>query len=58
MNTEEWTELASGTGKSGNVHITPATEGQPERLELKVQLYKSNEIYGQTSDPTYATFNP
>jgi len=58
MNTEKWLELASGTGKSGNVRITPTTEGSPERLELKIQLYKSNELYGQASDPTYATFNP
>lgn len=58
MNSEKWTEIASGTGKSGSVRITPTTEGQPERLELKVQLYKSNELYGQSSDPTYATFNP
>lgn len=58
MNTEKWTELLSGTGKSGNLEIAPATEGQPERMELKLQLYKSNEPYGQASDPVYVTFNP
>lgn len=58
MNTEKWLELASGTGKSGNIKIVPTTEGSPERIELKIQLYKSNEPYGQISDPTYATFNP
>jgi hypothetical protein len=58
MNSERWAELASGTGKSGNVTIAPTAEGQPERLEVKVQLYKSNEPYGQPSDPQYVTFNP
>ncbi len=58
MNAEKWSELTSGTGKSLNVKISPTVEGQPERIELKVQLYKANEIYGQQSNPTYATFNP
>lgn len=58
MNSEKWSELSSGTGKSGNVRITPSEEGQPERMELKIQLYKSNEPYGQASDPQYVTFNP
>ena len=58
MNAESWKELTSGTGKSGNVEITPTTAGNPERIELKIQLYKSNEPYGQPSNPIYATFNP
>lgn len=58
MNAEKWTILTSGTGKSSNVTITPTVEGLPERIELKIQLYKANEIYGQQSNPTYATFNP
>ncbi len=58
MNGENWSELTSGTGKSSNMKISPTVAGQPERLELKIQLYKANEIYGQQSNPTYATFNP
>ncbi len=58
MNAEKWTELTSGTGKGGNVEITPTTAGNPERLELKSQLLKANEPYGQQSNPIYATFNP
>lgn len=57
-NSEKWTELTSGTGKSADVHIEPTDEGKPERLELKIRLYKNNETYGQPSNPTYATFNP
>lgn len=55
---ENWTELASGTGKSGNLRITPTIAGQPEQLEIAVQLYKNNEPYGQRSQPTYLTVNP
>lgn len=58
MNTETWHDLTSGTGKGASVTITPTTPGQPERMELKIQLYKDNEPYGQPSDPVYATFNP
>lgn len=58
MNGENWMEVISGTGKSINVTIIPTTVGLPERLELKIQLYKSNEIYGQQSNPMYVTFNP
>lgn len=58
MNTETWHDLTSGTGKGASVTITPTTPGQPERMELKIQLYKDNEPYGQPSDPIYATFNP
>lgn len=57
-NGAKWTVLTSGTGKSGNVEIEPTTPGQPERMLIMVQLYKSNEPYGQPSDPQYVTFNP
>jgi hypothetical protein len=55
---QKWFDLASGTGKAGNVEIEPTTEGQPERLLIMIQLYKDNEPYGQPSDPQYVTFNP
>lgn len=57
-NSEDWTELTTGTGKSGNLQITPTTAGQPEQLEIVVRLYKNNQPYGQRSEPTYLTFNP
>lgn len=57
-NSPKWSELASNTGKSGNVKIEPATPGQPERILVMIQLYKNNEPYGQPSDPQYVTFNP
>ena len=57
-NATKWSELTSGTGKSGNVSIEPTTPGQPERILMMIQLYKNNEPYGQPSDPKYVTFNP
>lgn len=55
---QKWLELASNTGKSGDVKIEPANEGQPERMLVMIHLYKNNEPYGQPSDPQYVTFNP
>jgi len=57
-NSTKWFELATMTGKSGNISIEPSVEGQPERLLLMIQLYKNNEPYGQPSDPQYVSFNP
>jgi len=57
-NAANWFELGSATGKSANFTITPTTPGQPERLLIRIQLYKDNEPYGQPSDPQYVTFNP
>lgn len=58
MNSEKSVELASGTGKSADITITPTAAGQPEKIELTVQLYKNNEIYGQPSDAVYVTVSP
>lgn len=58
MNAEKWTELKSGTGKGATVKITPTTEGMPEQIELKIQLLKANEPYGQLSNGMLTTFNP
>lgn len=57
-NAANWFDLGSATGKSANFTITPTTPGQPERLLVMIQLYRSNEPYGQPSDPQYVTFNP
>ena len=57
-NGADWFELTSATGKSGDVKAVPTTPGQPERLLVRIQLYRNNEPYGQPSDPKYVTFNP
>lgn len=57
-NSETRAEIASGTGKSADITISPTTGGQPEKVELTVQLYKKNEPYGQLSDPVYVTVSP
>jgi hypothetical protein len=57
-NGEKWFDLASGTGKSGNLKIALTEESKPERMLVMIQLYKNNEPYGQASDPQYVTFNP
>jgi hypothetical protein len=57
-NSAKWSELTSGTGKSGNIKIEATTPAQPERMLIMIQLYKANEPYGQASDPQYVTFNP
>ncbi|MFZ1701085.1 MAG: hypothetical protein WBO10_00225 [Pyrinomonadaceae bacterium] len=53
-----WTKVDSASGKSADVHITPTSPGDPEQLQVRVQLRKSNEDYGQPSDPAYVTVNP
>ena len=57
-NSEVWFELASATGKSADIKLTPTTPGQPERIEIIIELYKNNKPYGHPSEPTYLTFNP
>lgn len=51
-------ELASGTGKAAEFTVTPTTQGQAEKIELTVQLYKNNQPYGQPSDSVYVTVSP
>lgn len=55
---ETWQTVKSATGKSVNVVVTPTTPGQPEQLQVRVQLKRKNENYGQPSDPVYVTVNP
>jgi hypothetical protein len=55
---ETWQTVKSFTGKSANVKITPTTPGQPLRIQVRIQLYKNNEKYGQPSDAVYVTLNP
>lgn len=55
---ETWSVVKSATGKAVNVTIAPTTAGQPEQLQIRVQLKRKNENYGQPSDPVYVTVNP
>jgi hypothetical protein len=58
INSETRQEIASGTGKSADITIAPTTPGQPEKIDLTVQLYKNNEPYGQPSDAVSVTVSP
>lgn len=55
---ETWTVAKTFTGKSVDVTVTPTTPGQPEQLQVRIQLRKKNEDYGQTSDAVSVTVNP
>ena len=43
---------------SVNVVITPTTPDKPKQLQVRVQLLKNNENYGQSSDIVSVTVNP
>lgn len=53
----KWQNIKAATGKSVDVEVQPTQEGKPERLQVRVQLIKNNEDYGQPSDPTFVTIN-
>jgi hypothetical protein len=55
---EVWKTVKSATGKTANVIIEPTAPGQPEQLQIRVQLKRKNANYGQPSDPVYVTVNP
>jgi hypothetical protein len=55
---ETWQSVKSFTGKSVNVKITPPVAGQSAQIQVRIQLYKNNEKYGQPSDAVYVTVNP
>jgi hypothetical protein len=55
---ETWQSLGTATGKSADFTVTPATPGAIEQIEIRVLLRKSNQSYGQPSDPKYVTLNP
>lgn len=54
----KWQNIKSATGKSVDVEVQPTIEGKPERIQVRVQLIRNNEDYGQPSDPTFVTLNP
>lgn len=53
-----WKTVGSYTGKSADVTVTPTTPGQPEVVEVRVQLRKSNANYGQPSLIATVTVSP
>lgn len=57
-NSEAREEIGSGTGKTAEFTVNPTVQGQAEKIELTVQLYKNNKPYGQLSDSVYVTVAP
>jgi len=46
-------------GKAQKMLGVPLTiRGDAEQIQVRVQLRKGNEDYGQVSDPVYVTLNP
>ena len=48
----------TATGKSTDVTVAPQTPGKPQQLQVRVQLQRKNENYGQLSDTVFVTVNP
>ena len=53
-----WVVAKTATGKSIDVHLTPLVPGEPEQLQVRIQLLKGNADYGQVSDTVWITINP
>lgn len=53
-----WQNVGTFTGKSGDVTISLTNETQPEQIQVRVQLRKSNANYGNVSDAKTITVNP
>ena len=53
-----WQSVKTAVGKSVDVVITPTTAGEAEQIQVRVQLKKNNQNYGQPSDMVYVTVNP
>lgn len=53
-----WSNAKTATGKSVDVTVTPTTPGDAEQMQVRVQLRKNNQNYGQPSDVVYVTVNP
>ena len=55
---ETWQSLKMFTGKSCNAQYVPNPGGQAVKIEVRVQLYKNNQKYGQPSNQVYVWLNP
>lgn len=53
-----WQTVKTANGKSVDVTITPTTPGESEQIQVRVQLRKNNQNYGQPSAMVYVTVNP
>lgn len=53
-----WQLVKTAIGKSVDVTVQPGAAGEPEQIQARVQLKKSNQTYGQASDIVYVTVNP
>lgn len=53
-----WEVKKSATGKSTDVVIPPNAANDPQQFQVRVQLKKKNQNYGQPSDIVYVTVNP
>lgn len=54
----EWTLAETLEGKGGSITITPLTPGDPEQVDVRVQLRKNNANYGNVSATHTVTVNP
>lgn len=54
----EWTKVDTCQGKSADITVSLTTPGEPEQIQVRVQLRKNNADYGQVSEPAYVTLNP
>jgi hypothetical protein len=55
---ETLTKIDTFTGKAGNITVPLTTPGQPEKIQVVIQLKRKNENYGQQSDAVSVTLNP
>ncbi|MEQ1605441.1 MAG: hypothetical protein ABL999_11300 [Pyrinomonadaceae bacterium] len=53
-----WQNVGTFTGKSADVVISLTTPGQPEQIQIRIHLRKSNAPYGLVSDAVTVTVNP
>jgi len=53
-----WQNVGTFTGKSADVVISLTNPGQPEQIQVRIQLRKSNGDYGNVSAAFTITVNP
>ena len=58
INDPAYAIVASGEGKSMDVTYPASTPSAPRQLQVRIQLKKANENYGQMSDIVLVTVNP
>lgn len=53
-----WTKAGTFTGKSADIVIEPTTPGEAEQIQVRVQLRRKNQNYGDPSQVEYVTVSP